>query len=153
MDFVATSQPFQDGEDLAAGFCGLLGPETEFPFGVPDHLRGLGIGPAIQDATDTEPDFVGTSQPFQDGDDEFTMVRRPSLQSFTKYDLSHTLPQSFSSSSPSPMCTPCLGNTTRELLPFGIIARRGRLVRRVPSPLVRVRHSTILCAIDTSLCI
>lgn len=49
------------------------------------------------------------------------------------------------------MCTPCIDNTTLDVWPLGVIARRGRLVRRVPSPLVRVRHYIFICSIDVSV--
>ncbi|KAJ7484659.1 hypothetical protein FB451DRAFT_1233079, partial [Mycena latifolia] len=71
MDFVPSSQPFEDGEDLLDSSPGNpldLLRSPRHPWLPPDNLNA---------SADDFVDFVGTSQPFDDGEEDWSVLMTP----------------------------------------------------------------------------
>ncbi|KAJ6538707.1 hypothetical protein DFH09DRAFT_1398002, partial [Mycena vulgaris] len=113
MDFVPTSQPFEDGEHL-------------FP------VEPLGLSPSPSESStgddDSDFDFVGTSQPFDDGEEDLRI----------HYGLMTPLPPN-APCAQSPdfreLCASVDNQPDTDTLASDIPARRARLIRRAPPAL------------------
>ncbi|KAJ7654796.1 hypothetical protein B0H17DRAFT_1214267 [Mycena rosella] len=103
MDFVPTSQPFEDGDDLFTLPSAAFRPPPS-------------LADDADDADHSESDFVdsvGSSQPFDDGEEDLRLYKTPPCLHF-----------------PAPSAWAILSDSTTD--PASDSARRCRLVRRAP---------------------
>ncbi|KAJ7443261.1 hypothetical protein FB451DRAFT_1296124 [Mycena latifolia] len=120
MDFVPSSQPFEDGEDL-------LECTPGNPLDLLHHPRHPWLPPDNLNADDFV-DFVGTSQPFDDGEEDWSVLMTPPAR--RTQSLHVPAPLSRAESPPS---------DTSHLDP-DIHARRARLIRRASPVLYYCRN-------------